>query len=218
MPSNAVARQRATRRSWLPAVALFTIAWLAASASHAGEWTEGASRDQSFSRVLVVGISPDLNTRCPFERALATRLKSANTAALVSCDVMPRGAELTREAVEATVAATNADAVLVTSLISKEWGTKEGGSNDTRGGTQYKAVDSYYGVYGTVVAADFHAMGPITTVQGAAHVTTKLYETRGATVIYTLDTKVKKVESRQEGFAVISEPIVKQLRKDGLVR
>jgi len=218
VPSNAVDRQDATRLSWLAAVVLFALAWLVAPASYAGEWTEGASHDQSFARVLVVGISPDLNTRCPFERALATRLKSANTTALVSCDVMPRGAELTREAVEATVAATNADAVLVTSLISKEWGTKEGGSNDTRGGTQYKAVDSYYGVYGTVVAADFHAMGPITTVQGAAHVTTKLFETRGATVVYTVDTKVKKVESRQEGFAVICEPIVKQLRKDGLVR
>ena len=218
MPINAVYNQGATRFSWLAAVALFRVGGLAAPASHAGEWTEGASHDQSFSRVLVVGISPDLNTRCPFERALATRIKSVNTTALVSCDVMPRGAELTREAVEATVASTNADAVLVTSLISKEWGTKEGGSNDTRGGTQYKAVDSYYGVYGTVVAADFHAMGPITTVQGAAHVTTKLYETRGATVVYTLDTKVKKIESRQEGFAVLSDPIAKQLRKDGLVR
>jgi hypothetical protein len=213
--------QRTPRLTLWRALLLVGTGCLAASASHAavsGEWSEGVSRDQSFARVLVVGISPDVNTRCRFERALAAKLKSANTAAIISCDVMDSSELLTREAIEAAVAAQNADAVLATSLISREWDVKEGGGRDTRGAAYYKATDSFYGVYGTVVAADFRASAPLTTLDGAAHVTSKLYETRGATVVYTVDTKVRNIETRDEGIAAISEPIAKRLRRDGLIR
>lgn len=213
--------QRAARRSLLPSLMLFTAACLFASAGYAavtGVWADNVSRDQSFARVLVVGISPNLDQRCPFERALASKIKSASTVALVSCDVMPPKTELTRESIEAAVAANNADAVLATSLISKEWEVKEGGTRDTRGYAGYKPTDSYYGVYGTVVAGDFRTAGPITTVQGSAHVVSKLYETRGATVVYTVDTKVRNIESSGEGLAAVTEPIAKRLRKDELIR
>jgi hypothetical protein len=55
-------------------------------------------------------------------------------------------------------------------------------------------------------------------VQGEAHVTSKLYETRGATVVYTVDSKVKNIESRAEGLLAITEPIGKKLRKAGVIR
>ncbi len=221
MSTNAVDQPRTARPSLLSALLLLSGGWLAAAPSHAsvtGEWSDNVSRDQSFSRVLIVGISPDFNQRCSFERVLASRIKSATTEAFVSCDVMPPKAELTRENIEAAVAAKNADAVLTTSLISTAWEAKEGGTNDTRGGGQYKAADSYYGVYGTVVAVNFQTTTSITTVKGEAHVTSKLYETRGATVVYTVDTKVRKIESRSEGLAEITGPIGKQLRKDGVIR
>jgi hypothetical protein len=218
---NTVVRQRITRRSLWPALWVFGLAWLAAFPGHAqvkGLWSDGVARDQSFARVLVVGISPDLNQRCTFERALAAELRSESTVALVSCDVMPLNAELTRENVEAAVAARNADAVLTTTLISKEWDVRQGATRDSTGAAYYRATDSYYGVYGTVVAADFRTAGPITTIEGAAQVVSKLYETRDAAVIYTLDTKVRKIESRDEGIAAIVGPMVKKLRREGLVR
>lgn len=220
MSNVSVDHLRIPRPSFLPALALLGAVFLAFP-SHAqvkGAWSDGVSRDQTFTRVLVVGISPDFNQRCPFERVLASRIKSANTVALVSCDVMPLREPLTRESVEAAVAERNADAVLATSLVSKEWEVEEGGTRDTRGHALYKATDSYYGVYGTVVAAEFHAAAPLTTVQGEAHVTSKLYETRGATVVYTLDTKVRNIETRDEGLAAVSEPIAKKLRREGLFR
>jgi hypothetical protein len=200
---------------------LLGAACLAAAPSHAqvkGTWADGASRDHSFARVLVVGISPDVNQRCSFERAMVATLKSEGTQAYVSCDVMPQRAELTREAIEAAVAAKNADAVLATSLISQAWETKEGGTNDTRGFGVYKPIDSYYGIYGSVVAADFDAAAPLTSVQGEAHVTTKLWETSGATVVYTVDTRVKKIETRSEALAEITPQIAKKLRREGLTK
>lgn len=218
---NAVDQQRVARPSFVSALLVFSVAWFAALPSHAsvkGMWSDDVARDQSFARILVVGISPDLNQRCAFERALAAALKSANTVALVSCDVMPLNTELTRESVEAAVAANDADAVLATSLISKTWDVKDGATRDSTGAAYYRATDAYYGVYGTVVAADFRVSGPITTIEGAAHVTSKLYETRGATIVYTLDTKVRRIESRGEGIAAIVGPLGKKLRKEGLIR
>ena len=200
---------------------LFTTAWLSASEVHAGvsgAWAAGASRDQAFSRVLVVGISPDLNQRCAFERSMASQLKSESTQAFVSCDAIPRDAPLTRESIEAAVAAKNADAVLVTSFVSQSSGVEEGGTRDTRGIAVYKATDAYLDGYGGVVAADFHTVAPSTGVKGEAHIASKLFETRGATVVYTLDTKVRDIESRGQALAEICPPIAKKLRKDKLLR
>jgi len=211
--TNAVVRR-------LPLLLLGT--WLlAASPSHAqvkGGWSDGASRDQSFSRVLVVGLSPDLNQRCAFERSMAGQIRTGGTTAFISCDAMPKDTALTRESVEAAVAERNADAVLVTSLVSQSSQIAEGGTEDTRGMAMYKASDAYFGPYGSVVAGNYHTAAPITNIQGDAHILSKLYETRGATSVYTLDTKVKHIESRGQVLAEITPPIAKKLRKEGLIR
>jgi len=197
-------------------------AWvLAASPSQAqvkGGWSDGASRAQSFSRVLVVGLSPDLNQRCAFERSMAGQIRTGGTTAFISCDAIPRDTPLTRESIEAAVAARNADSVFVTSLVSQSSQIAEGGTEDTRGMAMYKASDAYFGPYGSVVAGNYHTAAPITNIQGDAHILSKLYETRGATSVYTLDTKVKHIESRGQVLAEITPPIAKKLRKEGLIR
>ena len=213
MCTNAVVRR-------LPLLLLGTCL-LAAPPSHAqvkGGWSEGASRDQSFSRVLVVGLSPDLNQRCAFERSMAGQIRTGGTTAFISCDAIPKDTALTRESVEAAVAERNADAVLVTSLVSQSSQIAEGGTEDTRGMAMYKASDAYFGPYGSVVAGNYHTAAPITNIQGDAHILSKLYETRGATSVYTLDTKVKHIESRGQVLAEITPPIAKKLRKEGLIR
>jgi hypothetical protein len=128
-------------------------------------------------------------------------------------------APLTREGIEAVVAEKKADAVLATSLVAQEWGVNERGTRDTRGAGLYKPIDSFYGGYGMpVVYAEFMAAAPLTSIQGDVRITSKLYETRGATVVYTLDSNVKKIESRAEGLADITPPIAKKLRREKLIR
>ena len=200
---------------------LLGTAWLSASASAASvksTWADNVSRKQSFSRVLVVGISPDVNQRCQFERTMASRLQSESTVAIVSCDAVADKSQLTLESIEAAVAAQNADAVLATSLIDRSWGVNDGGTHDTRGDAYYRATDTFYGPYGTVVAADFRTSDPITTVKGKVSVTSKLYETREATVVYTVNTKVSKVESTDVGLLEMTVLIGKRLRRDGVIR
>jgi hypothetical protein len=45
-----------------------------------------------------------------------------------------------------------------------------------------------------------------------------LYEVRDAVNVYTLDSKVRKIESRDEGISAIVGPISRKLRKEGLIR
>jgi hypothetical protein len=189
-----------------------------------GTWQEGAPRDRAFSRVLVVGISPDLRQRCGFERYLAKRIESAATVAMASCDVVKQKEPLTRESIEEAVLSQKADAVVATSLIAQEWGVERGGSMDTRGGGAYKATDSgyatgYYGTYGVpVIYGEFKTQASVVTMKGEARLTTKVFETRNATVVYTLDTTAKDLESREARLNAVTTPIADRLRKAGLTR
>jgi len=55
-------------------------------------------------------------------------------------------------------------------------------------------------------------------MQGEVQVTSKVFETKGATVVYTLDTKVSKIESTDAGLAAITDAIAEKLRKEGITR
>jgi hypothetical protein len=201
--------------------------WLSGCADVAvkSAWQEGVSRGQSFSRVLVVGVSPNYDLRCAFESDFASQLRSNATQAIPSCDRMKAEERLTRENIERAVASVQADAVLATTLVAANSAESEGNSRDTRGDAGYKVTGfgtGYgFGDYGMPVTyAEFETAPPISTVKSSFHVLTKLYETRGATLLYTLDTKTKpfEVESTQDSIIRITTPTADQLRRDGLIR
>jgi hypothetical protein len=95
---------------------------------------------------------------------------------------------------------------------------------DTRGGGSYKATDAgyatgYYGAYGVpVIYGEFTTQASVLTMKGEVRVTTKVFETRNATVVYTLDTIARDIESRATGLDTVTTPIADRLRKEGLVR
>jgi len=209
------------------ALTLLAAAGLSGCASQpsvSSAWQDGASHNPSFSRVLIVGVSPDINQRCAFEHFLASRIMSASVKAIASCDVVKAKNPLTRESIEEAVASQQADAVVATTLVSVDYGAKEGAGRDDRGGGMYKATDAgyatgYYGVYGVpVVYGEFQTASSITTVKGTARVTTKVWETKGPTHIYTMETTVGNLESRDTALAAITGPIADRLRRDGLIR
>jgi hypothetical protein len=187
-------------------------------------WADGVAQGQTFTRVLVVGVSPDLDQRCTFERFLAQRIQSETTAAFTSCSSVTQREPLTRESIEEAVAAKQADAVVATILVSKEFEVEEGRSRDDRGGGMYKATGAgyamgYYGVYGVpVVYGEFKTAPSILAMTGEVSVATKVYETRGATLVYTMDTSAKNIESKASGLDAITTPIADRLRRDGLTR
>jgi hypothetical protein len=131
---------------------------------------------------------------------------------------------LTREAIVAIVGETGADAVLATRLVGGRAGLEEGRTREARGRNYYKATgygyayDPWYGAYGVpVVFGEFVAEAPELTLNRSAVIASNLYETRGATVVYVLDARVRNEDSQ---FAVIDDvtaAIAEKLRRAGLI-
>ena len=187
-------------------------------------WQEGVARDQTFTRMLVVGVSPDINQRCAFERFLAGEIQSPSVQAITSCDAMTTKIPLTVENVERAVAAQRVDSVLATRLVAAHGAAAEGGTGDTRGGGRYKATDlgywdSYYGLYGVpVVYGEFQTSPSIFTFSGEVEIASRLYSTKDAKLVYELTTTARDLQSRTSAMAELTIPIAERLRRDGLIR
>ena len=209
-------------RSVIPLSLLTLTVWLCgcSGVSVKGSWQDGAPRNQTYTRLLVIGVSPDRDLRCAFESTFASQLKSASTTVISSCAEMNAKEPLTRENVERVAASIRADAVVATRLVSMQTTHGEGNSNDTRGDSVYKATDFAYGAYGMPVTyVDFQTAPPLTSLTSSLHVVTKLYETHGATLIYTIDTvtKSQEIDSTEATLIAITAPTADRLRRAGLI-
>jgi hypothetical protein len=205
------------------ATLLALAAWLTgcAGVSANGTWQNGASHNQTFSRVLIVGVTPNRNLRCAYESTLASQIQNASTTAISSCDQLNSKEPLTRENIERVVASVHADAVLATRLVSMATGEREGRSNDTRGNSVYKATDFGYGYYGMpVTQVEFQTAPPLSAITSSIHVVTQVYDTRSAALLYTLDTKTnaQEIDSTEATLMTIAIPTAKGLRSAGLIR
>jgi hypothetical protein len=201
------------------------LAACSASTKVDGAWAENASRDQSFGKVLLVGVSPAYNTRCRFERMLMNEMNANGVRSITSCASMSSKDPLSRDAIVEVVKATGADAVLATRLVDGNIAVKEGGTDEARGEAYYKplgygyAYDAYYGSYGMPVTyVDFVAEDPQLTVRRNVVISSNLYETKDAALVYTLDTVAKNAQSREEIIELVTTAIGERLRRDGLVR
>jgi len=189
-----------------------------------GAWAEGAVRGKGYSRLLVVGVSPDINQRCAFEDSLAQALRSAGAGAETSCSVLGSKEPLTREAVEKGIAAMTADAVLAARPLGGSARLQEGGTRETRGAGYYKATDfgyayDYWGAYGVpVVYGQFQTAPAEYFLEGSGRVRVDVFDTTGATLVYTAQVEASRLESRTQGMLVITSAITDQLGRDGLIR
>jgi hypothetical protein len=220
------AKRRQMKKTYCSAASLSLLTltvWLCgcSGVSVKGRWQEGAPRNQTYTRLLVIGVSPDRDLRCAFEATFASQLKSASTTAISSCQQMSAKEPLIRENVERAATAVQADAVLATRLVSMSTGHGEGNSADMRGTDLYKATDFAYGAYGMPVTyVDFQTAPPLTSLKRSLHVVTKLYETHGAMLIYTIDTETKsqEIDSTEATLVTITAPTADRLRRAGLIR
>lgn len=184
-----------------------------------GDWNDGATRPQTFRKVLVVGVSPDYKQRCNFEWVVATKLRSESTEAITSCSLMNAEVPLSRESIEPVVRSSGADGVVATRLVASDASLKEGGTVDTRGSALYKATDAGYGYYGMpVVYGDFAASRPLIELESTFEVETRVYETRGASPVYSLKTTGKSRDDISIVREDISSAIAERLRQAGLIR
>ena len=69
-----------------------------------------------------------------------------------------------------------------------------------------------------MVYGEFKSTSEITTIQADVTVGTRVFETAGANLVYTLETRARHLESRAEGLSAITGPIAERLRRDGVIR
>lgn len=184
------------------------------------QWTPGVARNQAFGKVLLVGVIPNYTTRCRFERMLQ---QSIGPAAMTSCSRMTSKDPLTREAIVGIVAESGADAVLSTRLVDGRARLDAGNTEESRGESYYKPIgygyDPYYGPFGVpVVYGDFVNEAPSLTLKRTIVISSNLYEAKGATIVYVLDTVAHDKESQFEVIDEVSTAIAEQMRRDGLIR
>jgi len=193
-------------------------------ASVDGSWVERPRNAPDFSNLLVVGVSPDYNMRCRFERALADDLRSATVKATASCAHLGSTTPLTREEVVAVVQAQGFDAVLATRLVNQKPRLDKGTGSDTRQDYYYKPVgygvsDDYYGYFGLPVTfVEFTSNPPVLTLESTVTISTNLYEASDAALLYTLTSKVRNVDSAGNFINQVTSAISAHLRDEGLVR
>jgi hypothetical protein len=217
-------QQASVTRLFAASLVLITAAsWLTGcvGASVRSTWAPDAPHDQTFTKILVVGVTPNRDLRCEFESTFASQLKSTATTVITSCSQMGAQEPLTRETVERAVAATHADAVLATRLVSAQTSQGQGNGRDTRGDSRYKATDFGYGAYGMpVTELEFQTAPPLTSITSSIHVVTRLYDARDGKLVYTLDTKTKAhdIDSTQATLMTITAPTADRLRHEGLIR
>lgn len=215
---------RSASTACLVGIAVAGLAGCSQTVKTEGQWGENVPRGQGYSRLLVVGLSPDINVRCAFENDLAANLRSATVTAKTSCSVLGTKEPITRENIERGIATFDADAVLATRLVDASAKLAEGGTDDTQGGGYYKATGSgyttgYWGAYGVpVIYGEFQTAPSLFSVQGTIHIKTSVYETRGATLVYSVDTEATNLETREQALVDITPAIAASLRQNGLVR
>ena len=202
-------------------------ACLSGCAGHASEdsaW-QGAARHQSFTRVLIIGVSKNFTQRCAFEWSMSQQIASDSTQVFISCDSMTSKDPLTRANIDRLVASDRADAVLTTAVVSMQLGGQQGNSRDTRPTPYYQVTGTGYvtgvlGEYGVPVAfVQLETTPSITMLTGDIHVLTKVFETNDAKLVYTLDTRAKSddIDSSSSGIETITGLIAARLRRDGLI-
>jgi hypothetical protein len=216
--------RRSRRLEAATVVAMLCLTACTGRPSVKSNWVDNAARAQTFSHLLVVGVTPDYSQRCNFEFWLVRDLRSENVQAEPSCSFMTKDDPFNRDAIVRLVSEHHYDAVVATSLVALGWHTREGGTYDTRSTGNYKYIASgwdtgFYGAYGMPVDFyEFKTLPSITNARGQVHVLTKVFETRNASLVYTIDTKAGDIESSQLGLAMITPAIAERLQRDGLIR
>jgi hypothetical protein len=207
---------------------ILSVAWFfgcAGSSSVKSAWQESAPRHQSFTSILIVGVSANFTQRCAFEWSMASQFGGTSTTPYVSCDSMTPKDPLTRANIERIAAADHADAVLTSAVVSMQLGGQQGNTRDTRATPYYQVTGQGYvtgdlGEYGVPVAFVQLETTPSTTMlTGDIHVITKLFEAPGATLIYTVDTQAKSddIQSSSSSIDTITALIADRMRRDGLI-
>ncbi len=176
--------------------------------------TRYSKPEHTYSRILVVGLSNDLTRRYRFETTMTAALRRTGNEAWASSAILDSGVDLTPETVRAAAQQVDADALLITRLVNQRVKTTEI-EGRTRVKTRRKnetPLDFFRYDYN-----EYDEPGYV-LLSSDVELRTDFYATSDGRLIETIDTLTYEKETEFEVLNEATSAIVRQLRRDRLVR
>ena len=167
-----------------------------------------------YSRLLVIGVTEDINRRRLFEDTLVDALQRSGNQAFASGREMEVGEPVNRDTVAAVVRRLDADAVLVTRIVAREVKADEVAG---RSGVKTRRKDEYAYDFFRYDYEEYQEPGSL-VVTADVGLATDLYETVQGELVYSIETLSYAKEDVYDVVDDVAPIIARRLRRDGLIR
>jgi hypothetical protein len=141
-------------------------------------------------------------------------LQESGNLAEASIRAMPNGQPLNRDSVTQAMRATEAQAVVVTRLVSREVTAQEVAG---RSGVKTRRKDEYAYDFFRYDYKEYEEPGYL-VAKNTVTLSTDLYNSGDGALVYSIETTIYEKETEFEIFDEASTAIVRRLRRDGLIR
>jgi hypothetical protein len=173
-----------------------------------------------YSKVLIVGVTPNEGLRWRWERLMASTLSDEGIIAWASVREMGYDTPLNRDSVAAAVRKTGAEAVLISRLIHQKVKPEE---VEERTDTKVLRSDEFASDGGFII--DFFSYNyqevqepSYTLLTSTVKIATDLYDAEIGKLVYSLRTTTYKKQTEWEVLDEVTIAIAKRLRRDRMTR
>jgi hypothetical protein len=193
-----------------------------ARTSVSSSYTDKQQRNPRFSRALVVAVTATPERRLSFERAVVKDLATNSTEAWPSAQLMNTGLEINKDNLSSVVEQQQADAVIVTRVTAMEVSSVEVEGRSTVLAEQQQSGENhiYKRKSGTLFRYDYEEdiEASYVTTEYTTELKTEVFAAQSGELVYTIVSRVSKVETIDDVIEVLSDEIAKRLRRDGVIK
>lgn len=185
------------------ATTTFTHTWLNSSAERA---------DNSFGKILVLGMSVEPSVRRTFEFSLRQQLLEHGVDAMSTLEIVGHNQEVSRETFDMLFGDRDIDAVIVSRLVGVE--------TDYRYETDYTyAPYDYYHTFGDYYHTSYPTVYSQTyiTAEQRVIVETNLYDTKDGKLVWSGTSETLEQDSAMDVIDSLNKALIKELISEGLI-
>lgn len=198
------------------------VAGCTARTSVSSGYADREFRNPRYERVLIVGVAATANRRQAFEEAVAEDLRSDSTQAWASISLMDPEIQVDESNVQTLLDKKQADTYIITRVTAMEVEPVEiEGRSAIMEEQQQTGQDHVFRrQQGTLFRYDFNedVESSRITSEYTTELTTDVYDAASGERIYTVVSRVTKVETLTEVIDVLSDEIARRLRRDNVIR
>ncbi len=177
-------------------------------------WHEQRQASGPYTKIMVVGISADATQRRRFEVGMVQALQATGNVAVSSILSMPASEMLTNDTIAEAVKSAEADAILITRLVSAEITTEE---IESRTGVKTTRKNEYVYDFFRYDYNEYEEPEYLIAKKSVV-LSTDFYETNEGQLLFSIDTTTYQKETTFEIISESTDAIARRLKREGLVR